>query len=196
MGTVSISVAADGTNVAEADLRDGGLEDAVADSRRLGANVLWAYGDSLESHGFRRVGGYTRLETDEAPLGVELPATRDPELLHHLYVEAYRGIWGHKLLEHEAAVAFAERPELIHLVLGEIGLCRVDTSARLIDAPGVVAEERSTDRYVELVLAAGFVLGGGHAELESWGDRAETLAAYEALGFSVVERLQGFELPL
>ncbi|MCP9484853.1 MAG: hypothetical protein MSC30_03245 [Gaiellaceae bacterium MAG52_C11] len=196
MSTVIVSVTADGTPVAEADLRDGGIEDAVAESRRVGARVLWAYGVDLETQGFRRVGGYTRLKADDAPLGIELPAIRDPELLLRLYVEGYRGIWGHKQLDLDAAVALAERPELVHLVLGEIGLCRVDTVARLIDAPGIVTEERTVGRYVELVGAAGFALGGGHAELESWGDRDETLAAYEALGYAVVQRIQGFELPL
>jgi hypothetical protein len=46
------------------------------------------------------------------------------------------------------------------------------------------------------VLGAAALLGPGPASLESWGDAPETIAAYEELGFRVVERLQGWRLRL
>lgn len=50
--------------------------------------------------------------------------------------------------------------------------------------------------YARLVLGACAVLGEGPADLDSWGDAPDVLAGYRALGFDVVEQLDGYELLL
>ena len=81
-------------------------------------------------------------------------------------------------------------------MLGDDGLCRVDMADRAIDAPGVVPEARSPERYAQLVLGACALLGPGPATIESWGDPSATIAAYEGLGFRIEDRLQGWRRSL
>jgi hypothetical protein len=192
-----LRAAADGTQVAMADLR--GAEspaDAVAEARRAGAVELWAYGDGLEAHGFEPAAGYARLRAEQLPAGESLPETGDLDVILSLLERCYAGLWGHWRPDRELVEQSAARAGLHHLLLGDVGLCRVDEAAREIDAPGLAAEARSPERYARLVLGAAALLGPGPASLESWGDAPETIAAYEELGFRVVERLQGWRLRL
>ena len=113
-----------------------------------------------------------------------------------LLERCYVGLWGHWRPDPALVAETASRPQVHHLVLPEGGICRVHTGERLIDAPGLVPEVRSPERYVRLVLGAAAVLGEGPADLESWGDDPETLGAYEALGFRTEVRLRGWRAAL
>ena len=189
--------AADGRLVAMADLRDGSPPgDAVAAAREGGAVELWAYGHGLDVDGFEPAHGYARLHADRLPGGEALSETEDLDVLVSLLERCYVGLWGHWLPDRKLVSASAARPQVRHLVLGDEGLCRVNTAERSIDAPGLVPEARSPERYARLVLAAASLLGDGPTDLESWGDAPQTLTAYEALGFRAEVVLQGWRKPL
>jgi hypothetical protein len=49
------------------------------------------------------------------------------------------------------------------------------------------------DAYVRLLLGACTELGPGAVDLDSWGDDAAVISAYEDAGFSVVERVRGWQ---
>jgi hypothetical protein len=76
------------------------------------------------------------------------------------------------------------------------GVCTIFPSERLIDGPGVASRAREPAAYVRLLLGACAELGAGPVELESWGDDPAVIAAYEELGFDVVERATGWQLRL
>lgn len=200
MAELLLFVSADGAQVAEADLRGAGdaeIEAAIADARGVGSARLWAYGDGLAPRGFVADGGFTRLSCESVAAAETLPAEADVGRLAAFYSDAYRGTWGHKRVDAEAFAAYlAGEPQLVHLVLDDIGVCRVDEVARIIDAPGVVPEARTTERYVRLLTAACARLAPGPATLESWGDPPERIAAHQELGFEVIERLEGWTLEL
>jgi hypothetical protein len=77
-----------------------------------------------------------------------------------------------------------------------IGLCTIFPSERLIDGPGVLPRARGPSAYVRLLLGACAELGSGTVDLESWGDDPAVIAAYEELGFAVVERATGWQFRL
>jgi len=188
--------AADGRLVAMADLRDGSPPaPAVAEARTGGAVEVWAYGHGLDEHGYEPANGYTRLHVDSLPPGEPLPTTDDLDAIVALLERCYIGLWGHWLPDRELVAQTVAKPHLRHPVDGDEGICRVNTAERLIDAPGLVPDARSPERYARLVLGAAALLGDGPADLESWGDPAETIGAYEALGFRAEVRLQGWRLP-
>jgi len=192
---VLISTASDGRVVAEVELASGDPAAAIAEARAAGAALVWAHGGrGLERHGFRPAGAYRRLHADFLPAGRELPRSTSPDLLYQLFDDGYRGLWGHKLVLRERFDVLAAREDLVHVVLGKIGVCRVEPDDRLIDGPGVVAGAREPDNYARLVLGACAVLGDGPATLESWGDAPEVIDAYHGLGFETVEEIQGYEL--
>lgn len=194
-----LSVSSDGFRVAEADLSAASADEiraTIVEATKCGAWQLWVYGADLESHGFRADGGYTRLHAMDCPPGETLPTFADPTRVALLFAEAYRGVWGHKEVGYEFAEGVAAQPHLVHVVLDEVGICRIDPVARVIDAPGVGTDARTLGRYLRLISAACAVLGPGEATIESWGDSPEVLAAYEALGFAVAERLDGWSLDL
>jgi hypothetical protein len=199
MAELHVSVSADGFRVVEADLSAASADEiqaTIADAKQCGAWRLWAYGGDLESHGFRADGGYTRLHAAECLPGEALPTEADPAVVALLFAEAYRGVWGHKEIGDDFAERVAAQPHLVHVVLDGVGISRIDPAARLIDGPGVSTDARTLVRYVRLVSAACAVLGPGEATIESWGDSPDVLAAYEALGFAVAERLDGWSLDL
>ena len=192
-----ISTAFDGRVVAEVDLTTGDPAAAVAQARASGAALLWAYGDSaLERHGFRPSGAYRRLHADALPAGAALPRSTSPELLFRLFDAGYSGLWGHKQVSREQFDSLAVRDDLVHVVLGEIGVCRIEPADRLIDGPGVVAGAREPANYTRPLLGACAVLGKGPGSLDSWGDTPDVIDAYHVLGFETVEEVQGFELEL
>jgi hypothetical protein len=193
------SVSSDGFRVAEADLSGAAADEVratVAEARQCGAWRLWVYGGELATYGFRADGGYTRLHADDCPPGQALPIEADPARVARLFGEVYRGMWGHKEIGDDFAKRVAAQPNLTHVVLDELGICRVDIAGRLIDAPGIVAAARTPERYLRLVSAGCAVLGPGEATIESWGDTADVLTLYETFGFAVVERLDGWTLDL
>ena len=197
MSELLLRGAADGRLVAMTDLRDGSPPaPAIAEARAAGAAELWAYGHGLDEHGFEPAHGYARLHADALPPGDPLPESDDLDAIVSLLERCYVGLWGHWLPERELVAQTVARPQVRHLVLGKEGICRVNTSERLVDAPGLVAEARSPDAYARLVLGAAALLGDGPADLESWGDPPETIGAYEALGFRIEVRLQGWRLPI
>jgi hypothetical protein len=194
---VLLSTASDGRVVAEADLAEDDPGEAIAQARAGGAALVWAHGGhGLERHGFRPAGAYRRLHADAVPPGSELPRSTSPDRLFRLLDDGYRGLWGHKRVLRERVDALAARDDLVHVVLGEIGVCRVEPDDRLIDGPGVVPGARDPANYARLVLGACAVLGDGPGTLDSWGDAPEVIAAYNALGFVTVEEVQGYELEL
>jgi len=188
---------ADGRLVAMAALRDGSPPaPAIAEARAGGAVELWAYGHGLDQHGFEPANGYARLHADALPSGEPLPDSDDLDGIVGLLERCYVGLWGHWLPDRELVAQTVAKPHVRHVVLAEEGVCRVDVSGRLIDAPGLVPEARSPERYARLVLGAAALLGTGPADLESWGDPPETIGAYEELGFRAEVRLQGWRLPI
>lgn len=195
--SVLLRQAADGRLVAMADLRDGSPPTpAIAEARAGGAVELWAYGHGLDEHGLEPADGYTRLHADRLPAGEPLPESDDLDAIMALLERCYVGLWGHWRPDRELVAQTLARPNLRHLVLANEGICRVNVSERLIDAPGLVAEARSPERYARLVLGAAALLGDGAADLESWGDSPETIAAYGTLGFRPEVQLQGWRLPI
>jgi hypothetical protein len=193
-----VSTSAEGLLVAEVDLRsEADVEGTIELARSSGAAVLWAYGRDLERHGFRPEGGYARLAARAVWTGHRrLPEERDGAELASLYVRAYHGVWGHKTPSADAMEALATRPEIIHVVHPEAGVCRVDLDERLVDAPGVVTAARTPTAYLELLAAACARLGPGPATMDSWGDPLERLVSYRSLGFVIVERIDGYTLQL
>lgn len=60
----------------------------------------------------------------------------------------------------------------------------------LVDAPGIVPSYREANLYVPLLLTVLHWLAPQSPttiEMESWGDSADTLAQYRALGFALVQ---------
>ena len=60
----------------------------------------------------------------------------------------------------------------------------------VLDQPGIAPDYRVAGLHIPLALtAAAWLRGRGerHIRLDSWGDSAETIALYEALGFALVE---------
>jgi len=188
---------ADGRLVAMADLRDAAPPaPAIAEARAGGAVELWAYGHGLDEHGFEPTPGYARLHADALPPGEPLPESDDLDEIVGLLERCYVGLWGHWLPDRVLVAQTVAKPQVRHLTLGDEGISRVHVSERLIDAPGLLPAARSPDAYARLVRGAAALLGDGAADLESWGDQPETIGAYEALGFRVEVRLQGWRLPI
>ena len=186
-----MEISVDGKRVVELE----SFSECDADAARADdAELLWVHSnEDLSPHGFRRAGAYLRMHAEQVPVR----ARAEPPLLEErdyaeVLARAYAGLWGHKHVSPLAAPP--EGTVVVGVPVG--GLCRVWTSERLIDGPGVLPEGRSPDAYASLLVAACAVLGPGPADLDSWGDADDVIEAYEDLGFDVVERVQGWELPL
>jgi hypothetical protein len=184
-----VEISVDGKRVVEAEWFAPGDDEAA---KAEGAELLWVHSnDDLAEHGFRRAGSYVRMHADEVPVrsGAD-PALIEERDYAEVLARAYAGLWGHK---HVSPLALPPEDAVV-VGVPVVGLCRVWTTERLIDAPGVLPEGRSVDAYASLLVAACKVLGPGPADLDSWGDADEVIEAYEDLGFDVVERVQGWEL--
>ncbi len=79
-----------------------------------------------------------------------------------------------------------------------VGQCRAQPAApdappdtpHVLDQPGIAPEARAARLHMPLALTAAHWLHGQGARpirLESWGDTAETIAAYQALGFALAD---------
>jgi hypothetical protein len=189
--------AADGTLVVEVVLRAGGAESLarlIEDARRAGVGAIWARASELDvGPGFRARGGYARFEAERLPTPAELapPPLRQVRALQSA---CFSGVWG------RAEPAEEPDPDLLFVGLYEsgawVGICGVDVDDRSIDGPGLLPGFRTADRYARLVRGAATLVRNGPVTLESWGDSEETLVAYRALGFVLVEYQPGWELLL
>lgn len=135
------------------------------------------------------------MRADNPPPGDRLPRL-EPEQFAATQDAAFRGLWGHKLVTPDA------EPPAEAVVLGlyeasrPVGLCTIFPAERLVDGPGVTVESREAANYARLLTGACAELGPGSIELDSWGDEPAVIAAYEQLGFSVIERVTGWQLRL
>jgi hypothetical protein len=189
--------AADDSLVAEVNPPIGvtALSRLVATARSLGVQTIWVRGSSFPgaSFGFERRRGHARLQAVN-PLteieGARPPRSRIPEL----QVACFSGVWGHHLPAPEPD------PDATFVGLHEsrtwIGICEADLELRQIDSPGLLPAFRTADRYARLVREAASLLPPGQVTLETWGDTEMTLAAYQELGFELVEYVPGWELVL
>lgn len=198
LSRLSIGVATNGVAVAEAELENGDEPSHLLQrAREAGAGLLWlqAHAD-LTRLGFSRANGYRRLRCDVAPEGAEQEPLRGVRY-GALMNAAYHGLWGHRRIEPDD-----EPPDgasVVYLSAGgkPIGVCTFWPAFRLIDAPGVIPDARSPKNYVRLLLAACWELGReGSVGVDSWGDDADVIRAYEHLGFTVVEEVPGWEMRL
>jgi hypothetical protein len=187
------AISSDGRPVLEADLGDESPAVWVERAHERGVALLWLHANrDLSGDGFERFPGYVRLRAESPPRGDPLPQLR-PEHFAAAQDAAFRGRWGHKLVAADA------KPPTGSVVLGlyeaeePVGLCTVFPADRLVDGPGVRPDARRIDAYTRLLLAACAELGSGSVAVDSWGDDPAVIAAYEALGFAVVERNGGWQ---
>ena len=193
---VAVFRAPDGRLVVEADLTRTDrppLSQLITAARATGADVIWAHGVAVDAAlGFRRSGGYARLEAAMRQTPVELPKL-PLSRVRDLQVACYGGVWGH----HEPGEPDATSTFVGLFEAGQwVGICEFDATGRWIDGPGVLPHLRTPDRYARLVRAAAGYISGPRVTLESWGDADETLDAYRRLGFVLVEYVPGWELEL
>jgi hypothetical protein len=180
--------------VLEADLGEEPPDEWIALARERKAELLWLHTNAdLTAHGFESFPGYVRLRAEGPPWGEASPRLA-PEEFAATQDAAFRGLWGHKLVGPDAT------PPTGTIVLGlyegndPVGLCTIFPAERLIDGPGVLPRVRHPAAYSRLLLGACAELDAGSVDLESWGDDPGVIAAYEELGFVVVERTGGWQL--
>ncbi len=189
-------VSTDGAKVAEAELEDGDPIPLVEAARSAGAELLWIHSNAdLAPLGFACMPGYVRLRAGSPPAGRELPRLAAADYAATLD-RAYRGLWGHKQVAPDAVPPDGTVVVGLYEVGEPVGLCTVFPAERLVDSPGVVPGAREAPVYAQLLRGACAVLGSGPVELDSWGDAAEVIEAYAALGFEPVARVAGWELRL
>ena len=142
-------------------------------------------------------GARSMAEVDDLPLFVDLCNATFGDLWGH-----HENTPGLVTVENMAeALADADRAGVL-IVFGPngapVGQCRTFPAAvdappdmpHVLDQPGIVPEQRASGLHVPLALTAAHWLRGQGARpirLESWGDSAETIVQYEALGFALVE---------
>jgi hypothetical protein len=194
---VAVFCAADDSLVAEVNppISAAALSRLVTAARSQGIRAIWARGSAFsgDSFGFRRRGGYARLQAF-SPL-TEIDAARPPlSLVPGLQIACFSGVWGHHrpALEPDPDATFVG----LHEPGAWIGICEVDLERNQIDSPGVLAGFRTPDRYARLVRQASSMLARGPVTLETWGDTDATLDAYRELGFELAEYVPGWELVL
>ena len=169
------------------------LSQLIAEAREAAADVVWVQGFFVDTGlGFMRRGGYARLEADRATDKVEL--ARPPHsVVRTLQSASYSGVWGHREpAEPDQSATFVG----LHEDERWVGICEYDAEARLIGSPGVIPELRAPDRFARLVRGAAARIATCPLTLETWGDSDEVIAAYEQLGFRLVEYIPGWELEL
>jgi hypothetical protein len=186
-----------GVPIAEIELapdETGELGELADAARAGGARLLCVYStEDLGSAGFQRRAGYRRLTAADAPAGDPLPVL-DAAAVRGVWPRSFIGQWGHHLVAPADYEAIADAV-FVGLPDGDrwLGICRIEPGRRHIDGPGFAGWPGDTAARQALVLAAGALLGGGPATLETWGDQAEP---YLAVGYQVAEECPGWELPL
>jgi hypothetical protein len=191
------AMSSDGRRVFEADLGDAEVADWIGRAHAVGAELLWLHANvDLSSHGFERFPGYVRMRTEAQPRGEPLPRLK-PELYAATLDGSYRGLWGHKRVSEDAEPSVEAVILALHDQRGSpVGLCTVYPTDRLVDGPGVLPHARATAAYTRLLLGACDLLSPGPVDLDSWGDCAKVIDAYEEVGFEIVERTAGWQLLL
>jgi hypothetical protein len=182
--------------VAEIDLNGPtrhSLDSVIARARAIGADKLWIHARVVDARfGLEPCRGYARLEAAKPPTPIRLP--NPPRFrIHELQCGCFSDVWGH----HDPG---PPAPDSIFVGLHErgqwVGICEVDPEAQWIDGPGLLPGFRTPERYARLVRGAARYLKADPVVLETWGDAAQTLAAYLLLGFRLVESVPGWELDL
>jgi hypothetical protein len=193
-----VSRAADGSVVIvlhlDGELGSGLLQQLLGEARRVNAAAIWVFGGAIDSAlGFTPTGGYVRLEAPLPPAPLTLP-TPPSERIRGLQTTCFAGVWG----RYEAVSSNRESGYVgLYEKRRWVGICQVDLIAHWIDGPGVHPMLRTPERSAELVRGAAAHLPPNRpVTLETWGESAETIDAYRALGFEVVEELSGWELRL
>lgn len=189
-----------GDRVAECELApdEAGLIPELTDeARQAGAAWLWVHCPAdLAGFGLTRTDGYRRFVAAACPAGEPLPVL-DVETVADVWPRAFRGQWGHKLVDAGIARTLAAAGDGVFVGLREhgewTGLCRVEPANRLIDGPGLADRERTPDATRTLVLGACARLGDGPVTVETWGEPA---GPYLDLGFELAEDGGGWELAL
>jgi len=192
---VAVFNAADDSLVAELNppISNAALSRLVANARRQGIEAIWASGASFsaQSFGFRQRRGYARLKA-ATPISTIDAAQPPLFLVHDLQVVCFSGVWGHHRPAEEPD------PDATYVGVHEsgawVGICEVDLERNHIESPGVALPFRTAGRYAQLVRDAASMLAPSPVTLETWGDSEETLDAYRALGFELVEYVPGWEL--
>lgn len=147
-----------------------------------------------------------------------LAEVADLPLLVELCNRTFRDLWGH--WENTPGMVTVERmrgwlahadPAGTFLVFdptgAPVGQCRTMAAAagapaaapHVLDQPGIVPAARAAGLRAPLALTAAHWLRGQSPRpirLESWGDRRETIALYESLGFALVEHEVSYVLEL
>jgi len=193
-----LSRAADGSLVIALHLTDpsraGNLERLVDEACTFNARAIWVFGGSIDPGlGFIPTSGYVRLEAPVPPAALLLPAPPN-ECIRDLQGTCFAGIWGrYEPVSRDPASRYVGLYEKGRWV----GICQMDLIERWIDGPGVHPMLRTPERSAQLVRgAAAYLPRNRPVTLETWGESGQTLQAYQALGFEVVERLPGWELRL
>jgi hypothetical protein len=170
------------------------LEQLVDAARTVDARAIWVFGGTIDpALGFTPTGGYMRLEAPVPPGALLLPAPPS-DRVRELQTTCFAGVWG----RYEPV---SPDPASMYVGLYEkgrwVGICQMHVSARWIDGPGVHPMLRTPERSAQLVRgAAAHLTRNRPVTLETWGESAETIEAYRALGFEVIEKLPGWELRL
>jgi hypothetical protein len=195
-----LATSADGLPVAETVWEDSAdIWDLRARAGRAGARLLWVHGGDLARFGLARRPGYTKLTTALAEPGRRLavdplPVVSDAATAFRVLERCFAGQWGHHLAEPEH-LTFGGGQTLQLAEAGAIlGLCRV--SARTVDDLGLIPEARDPARYRRMLAGACAFLGPGPVTVQSWGQPPAVIAAWESLGFTVVESDAGWEAQL
>ncbi|HEY7832664.1 MAG TPA: GNAT family N-acetyltransferase [Ktedonobacterales bacterium] len=193
---------------------------AYAASTNADANAF------LRARGFQPVAAYTEMRAPgergypapDWPAGIAARAyatVNDLATLNRAFHQGYAGLWGHRTAtDAQLGEWLADwTPDGIWLAFdgaGQVaGICRAELSARLsarrgqptgyIDAPGVIPAYRDRGLYLPLLLTALAWLTEQqptHIEMESWGDRPETLALYADIGFVMARQALSYRLGL
>jgi hypothetical protein len=194
----TLSRAADGSLVVVVQLTEPAegtdLQHLIDDARAFNARAIWVFGGSVDLDlGFAPTGGYKRLEAPVAPEPLLLP-TPPGECVRELQTTCFAGVWGrYEPVSPDSASTYVGLYEKGRWV----GICQLDVIACWIDGPGVHPMLRAPERSAQLVRgAAAYLPRNRSVTLETWGESAQTLEAYRALGFEVVEELPGWELRL
>ncbi len=178
----------------------------------------------LVHRGFLMQGAYCKLCSSRLPLRAvfELPVgftlrtyadIRNPVLLAEAMNESYRGLWGHQEGDLEQVAGWVESyPEECRFMLFDpksrlAGVCctrmvgepssQNDQRTAYIDAPGLLPGMRGRELYRNFLCAVVDVLvhrGAVRADMESWGDRTETIQTYGELGFEIAQKSTAYRL--
>lgn len=187
-----------------------------ADARNAGADAF------LRARGFAPVAAYTQLRVAgehefPAPAWPDgfharpYAEVNDLATLTRAMNEGYAGFWGHNAVTQEQIASWLPEwsPAGLFLIFDSaaqvVGICRAEINVHLsalrgqptgyVDAPGVLAPWRERNLYEPLLLTALAWLKPHRPaaiEMESWGDRLETLALYQNIGFAVVRQATSY----